>query len=462
MKRQKRFILVLLAVLALVLVACGADEPEVAEPDADVGSEAVTEVEDEGEEEVAVEEVEEEAAEAEEEVVAEAEPVTITYFTFSAAPDHLEDLDQMIAAFEVEHPNIQVEVETAPFDDYFTRLQALIAGGEAPDVFELNYENFVSYAARDVLLDLGPLAESDNTFAPDIFYERAYDAFKYEGEQQALPATFSTVVLYYNQDLFDAAGVEYPTGDWTWEDVRTAAEQINDPEAGVWGLYSPIQFWEFYKKAAQNNCQFLNEERTEANLDDPACVEALETMVSFVEAGVMPGDEDLAGMSGDDLFSAGQVAMDVTGIWLFAAFAEAPFAWDIAVEPGMAEHATHFFANGVAAYSDTPHPEAAWEWMEFFTSSPEMAEIRIDSGWELPTLSNEEYVSGYLEQTPPENREAVFESLNYAITPPVVERQNETQDIVNQYLDQVRLGQLSPEEALQLADDEVDALLAEQ
>ena len=82
------------------------------------------------------------------------EPVELTYFTFSAAPDHLEDLDQMIAAFNAEYPNVQVKVETAPFDDYFTKLQTLIAGGTAPDVFELNFENFVTYADKGLLLDL--------------------------------------------------------------------------------------------------------------------------------------------------------------------------------------------------------------------------------------------------------------------------------------------------------------------
>lgn len=450
---QKKVTLLLLIVLSLSLVACGGQQA-----DEGVAATEAPPAETEGEGEAPAEAEEEAAAEEEEQPEAE-EPVTITYYTFSAAPDHLEDLDQMIAAFEAEHPNIQVEVETAPFDDYFTRLQALIAGGEAPDVFELNYENFVSYAARDVLLNLEPLAQNDDAFSADIFYQRAYDAFKYEGEQQALPATFSTVVLYYNKDLFDQAGVDYPTEEWTWDDALAAAEEIADPDAGTWGLYSPIQFWEFYKKAAQNECQFFNEEGTEATLDDPACVEALETMLSFVEAGVMPGEEDLAGMSGDDLFSAGQLAMDVTGIWMFAAFAEAPFAWDIQVEPGMAQKATHFFANGVAAFADTPHPEAAWEWMEFFTTSSEMAEIRIESGWELPTLNNEAYVSGYLEQTPPENREAVFGSLNYAITPPVIERQNEMQDSVNQLLDQVKLGQLTPAEALQEADAQVEALM---
>ena len=63
---------------------------------------------------------------------ASAEDVTLSYFTFSAAPDHLEDLDTIVAAFEAEHPNVKVEVQTAAFADYFTSLQTQIAGARRP------------------------------------------------------------------------------------------------------------------------------------------------------------------------------------------------------------------------------------------------------------------------------------------------------------------------------------------
>ena len=82
------------------------------------------------------------------------ETTEISYFTFSAAPDHTKDLDAMVAAFEAANPGTKVKVETAPYADYFTELQTRVAGGDAPDVFELNYENFVTYASKGVLLDL--------------------------------------------------------------------------------------------------------------------------------------------------------------------------------------------------------------------------------------------------------------------------------------------------------------------
>ena len=103
---------------------------------------------------------------------------TLTYFTFSAAPDHLKDLDAMIAAFNKVHPEITIKVETAPYNDYFPKLQTMVAGGTAPDVYELNYENFVSYASKGVLLDLSESIKGDSSFDPAVYYPRAYEAIQ--------------------------------------------------------------------------------------------------------------------------------------------------------------------------------------------------------------------------------------------------------------------------------------------
>lgn len=439
MKHIMRYTLLLTLLLTMILSACAPTAtPDAPEPEVIVETKEVVVTA----------------------VPAPQEPVTITYFTFSAAPDHLEDLDEMIAIFEAENPMINVEVETAAWDDYFTLLQTKIAGGVAPDVFELNYENFVSFASKGVLRDLTSLAAADGSYDPDIFYPRAMNAFNYNGMQLGLPETFSTVVLFYNQDLFDAAGAGYPEADWTWTDAVAAAEKITDADADVWGLFSPVQFWEFYKKAAQNGCEFFNADMTEVLLDSPACVEAVETMVSFAgEKGIMPTAEQMGGVSDGDMFTSGKLGMLVSGIWMFGAFADAPFTWDIQVEPGMAEQATHFFANGLSVFAATEHPDAAWAWAKFFSSSPEVAQMRVATGWELPTLTDPSLFEDYLALSPPANRQAVFDSLKYSIVPPVIERQNELQDTVGLYLEKVVLGELSAQEALDQASIDIAELL---
>lgn len=382
----------------------------------------------------------------------------ITYFTFSAAPDQLETLDAMIAAFNKTYPNIKVSVETAPYADYFTELQTRVAGGSVPDVFELNYENFVTYANRDVLYDITELTMKDPAFAKG-FYPNALDAFNLDGKQFGLPASFSNVVLFYNKDLFDAAGVEYPTAEWTWKEEMAAAEALTDRDAGVWGMHAPIAYNEFYKTAAQNGCQIVDDAGA-VTIDQPGCVEALQYMVDATNTTkVQPTESDLAGVSDGDLFLQGQIAMLTTGIWMFPAFADAPFAWDIALEPGNTQKAHHFFSNAAVISKVTDQVDAAWAWQSFLTGSPETAQLRVEANWELPAVSDQAVFESWLGQTPPESRKVVFEALDTLITPPAFTDQAQVQDAIDGVIDQVIAGDMTPQEALTEAKVRIEALL---
>lgn len=384
--------------------------------------------------------------------------VTIRYFNFTSSPDHLDDLAEIVAAFEAEHPNIKIETSDAPYGDYPTVLQADFAGGDPPDVFELEYQTFVNYAANDVLLDLTEYLDPDTPY-----YPRALDVFNYEGKQLALPETFSTVVLFYNKDLFDQAGLDYPTDDWTMEDARQAGLAITALGDNVWGIKAPITFWEFYKRAAQNDCQFFNEDKTESTINAPECVETVETMVGMLDDNVMADDvEQAAEVSGDDkdFFLTGRVGMLVSGIWMFPLFEPAEFEWDIVVDLGMAHKGSAFFSNGVAIAKSTEHPAEAAAWAQFLTASETAARVRIENSWELPALDKPEYFDAYLAQTPPANRQAVFDSLNAVATLPVIERQTEMQDLIDDLLSAVVAGDLDAPSALDIAKEEIDALLS--
>ncbi len=198
---------------------------------------------------------------------------------------------------------------------------------------------------------------------------------------------------------------------------------------------------------------------TESTINSPACVQTLDVMTSFLNEGVMPTNEQLSGVANEDLFASGKLGMDVIGIWQFAAFQDAPFNWDVQIEPMINQHAHHFFANGIAVSSSSANPEAAAKWAEYLTSSKTAADVRVSTGWELPALDKPEYFADYLQQTPPDNRQAVFDALESAIVPPVIERQNEMQDDVNALLSQVADGTMSAQDALDQAKTELDGLL---
>ena len=390
-----------------------------------------------------------------------AQQTVVKYMTFSAAPDYIAQLDQTVAAFEAAHPDIDVQYETAAYNDYFTKLQTVIAAGQAPDAFELNYENFVAFANKGVLADLAPLISADSGFSTAIYNPTALAAFSQDGKQYGLVESFSNVVLFYNKDLFDKAGVAYPTADWTWKDELAAAQKLTDPANGVWGDFAPIQFWEFYKTIAQNGGSIFNADKSEVTIDSPQNVETLQWMVDKVaKYHVTPTDAEMAGQGDGDLFKAGKIAMLRTGIWMFGDFlANASFNWDIALEPGNTAKAHHFFANGVAVSATSANQQAAYEWIKFLTSSKEAVAIRIKAGWELPAVSDPAYVQGYLDQPKPESREVVFQALDTAVTPPVINNWNQLTDVVGKELEAAKLGQKTPQQALTDAAAAVKSIL---
>ncbi|NAS20642.1 extracellular solute-binding protein [Herbidospora sp. NEAU-GS84] len=381
--------------------------------------------------------------------------VTLRYFTFSAAPDHVKDLDTIVAAFEKENPTVDVQVETAPYDQYFTKLQTSIAGQTAPDTFELNYENFVTYAGAGSLLDLGAAGGDTDTSG---YATESLNAFKHDGKQFALPASFSTVVLLYNKDLFEKAGVPLPTADWTWADEQAAAEKLTDKGAKVYGDFQPVTFFEFYKALKQAGGEFMSGGKSTFN--SPQGVKAAKWLVDKV-GKTMPTEAEIGGTADFDtnLFKSGKLAMWHNGIWQFAGLKDVPFEWDVVVEPGDSQKASAVFHNSVAASATTKHPREAYAWAKFLSSSNVAATTRIASSWELPPVSDQAVLQGYLKDPVPANRQAVFDSLKSIALPPVIARQQEMQDAVTQELTEAAAGRKSVEEALTEAASKVDALL---
>ena len=383
------------------------------------------------------------------------EAVEITYANFNASGGNEETLQKMYEAFHDEYPNITVNIETIGYDDYFTQMQTRVAGGTAPDCYELNIENFAAYANKGVLAELTGIDTSG-------YNATALNAFSVNGKQYGVPGNFSNVVLIYNKDLFDQAGVAYPTDDWTWDDAMDACEKISALGDDIYGIYQPITFNEFFKVAAQYGGGVLNADKTEFTINSEENLKAATMMISKVtDTNVQPTEAQMGGMGDWDLFESGRLGMIPTGIWAFNTFADAcDFNWDICVEPGGTQKATHFFSNALVVNADSDKKEAAATWINWLASSDTSAQMRIDAGWDRPAISNEEVLSGYLKLTPPENRQAVFDSLNYLTVAPIIEDYSLMSDIITGKLSLAAGGEITVQEALDQAQEECSAQIS--
>ncbi|MCI5956146.1 MAG: sugar ABC transporter substrate-binding protein [Clostridiales bacterium] len=381
-----------------------------------------------------------------------AEDVTITYATFSASGAQEETLKKMVEVFESKNPGIKVDVQLTGYEDYFTKLATTVGGGNAPDVFEMNMENFLAYMLRNACADLSGLVNSAN------YSEGTLAAVSADGKLYAVPMSFSTCVLFYNKALFDQAGVEYPNDSWTWKDAQAAAEKIAALGDDIWGFYQPISYNEFYKAVKGNGGSLLNEDYTAFTVNSPENVAVLEAMLARVrgDGHVMPNKEEMAGRGDWDLFTEGKLGMLISGIWGFQTFSEkCTFDWDIVVEPGYAQKSTFFFANVNCVSPSSQKQEAAAKFADAMGSDPDIVKLRLDASWELPTIADQSKLTQYLEVTPPANRKAVFDSMDFAAAPPALLEQGAVSEIIGNVLGTLETNDMTAQEAL----DEIQAQL---
>ncbi len=372
---------------------------------------------------------------------------------YTASGGHEKDLDAIVKAFEKANPNITVQVQNVAYADYFTKLQTAVAAGSAADAFELDYQDFVSYQNSGAL---APITGVDSS----LYRKSLWDAFTVGGKQYGLPEDFSDVVLFYNKTLFQKAGVDLPTADWTWKDETAAAKKLTDKAKGIWGDFQPITYNEFYKALAQAGGQFLNADKTKATFNTEQGIAAANWLID--KAGTtMPTIADGSNTPNFDvdLFKAGKLAMWHTGIWEFSAMDKVPFDWDIVVEPGDTQKASAMFADTVAVNAASKNQAAAQKWIQFLTSSDASIQTRLSSSWQLPTTSDNSKLSAYLTAGKPTNRQAVFDALDNTILPPVVVSQQELQDDVNNALTSASGGHSTVSAALADAQNEVNQLL---
>lgn len=385
---------------------------------------------------------------------APAESVTVSYTNFISNGGNEDNLQAIVDAFEAENEGITVDVTTLPYGDYGTALQTDLAAGTVSDVFDIEYANYRAYQESGVL---APLEVSN----PGSYRPSLLEAYSTDGTSYALPSSFSTVVMFYNADLFDQAGLDYPTSDWTWADEQAAAEAITALGDDTWGSHQPVSFFEYYKVLEQNGESFLGADGASVAFNTPGGAEAAEWLTGK-SGSVMPTIEQGQGTPDFDtnLFLEGKLGMLHTGIWMFGAFADVDFAWDIAVEPGNVEQASAVFSNAVGVSAGSDNIEAATKWAEFLTSSQTMVDIRLDSGWELPPIADDAQLEVYLTKDLPSNRQAVFDSLDAVALPPVVANgQQEMQDIIGEELVEAQAGRKSVADALSSAEERINAAI---
>jgi len=317
-----------------------------------------------------------------------AERVEIRLSGWASSPSETALLESLLYRFSVENPDINVRYEPIT-GDYGQSMLTMIASGTEPDVFYLDISVFPTYSQEGVLLPLDDLMASTGTSADD-FIPALIDGFSFDGSVYGIPKDFNTLGLFYNKDMFDAAGLDYPTDDWTWDDLRAAAEaltDLTDPDRPIYGLGVPPDAGRFPIFVFQNGGSIMNADFSDTLLDSAEAVGAGEYYTSFRtdQIGASPADVG-EGWQGT-VFGKGQFAMVYEGGWLIPYLTDQfpDINYDVVVPPaGPGGEGNLIFTVSWSISANCLHPEEAWRVIEFLTNEASQTTV-LESGFALPT-----------------------------------------------------------------------------
>lgn len=403
--------------------------------------------------------------------VATAQDITLTYYTIQPEATERPLVEICEAELGV---NVEVSFVEGGVNGLMTELRALNTAGQLPDVFWMSSGFIDEFALDGLLLNLQPYVDRDIMPQSENYFTSAFAAGRFPdkvtGDMYAFPNHFVETVLYYNVDAFDAAGLDYPNSEWTWDDFRAAAEALtldNNNDGLVdqygyyfFGRYAHIEAWVY-----QNNGRWLNADKT-AFEASPEAIETIEFLASLIEDGFAPTPAETTGLPNP--FSSGLAAMWVDGSWAIDTLrTEANFTFAIAPIPRGPQWTTdtaHGWSDMTSIGFDTEHPDEAWALVNCLTGPNRTVEL-TEAG-KIPVYRPVAESEAWLEADKlPANKSFLLEWAEYigpnAFTPGWGEWRGYVDGAGLQgQLDEAFNGNISVEDAIARAAETANAVLA--
>ncbi len=464
-RRRVRW-LSILAVLAVLTAACGGGDDDTAEDESssEVSADdaAAPSTEDDGDA----------ASDGDTEEAADGEQVTIRWFMRwdQARVDNV--ALPVIEEFEAANPNIKVEFENiGSSDEYYQKLQTSVAGGVAPDVFYPATHVAYSFGSKGAITPVDELAASSGVDLAQ-FDQGILELYQIDGQQMCLPIDTAALVVFYNKEIFDELGVDYPEPGWTWDDFLETAKAVtvdsdSDGSVDVFGVeqftsYWPLMVW------SQTGHNVFDDQRnpTEFLIDEPESIEAIQWLADLsVVHGVMPDSVQRADIG--DMFAAEKAAMNVVGHWRVPRYTnESDFAFDFAPLPvGPAGPLNRADGSCFAISSQSEHPEEAWEFVKFLAGpgSPGVESL-LDLQQMVPAITEFQDSEAFLKPEGLEdaNKEAFLAGSDnlYSMYDPLHPVYAEWDALWKQELGEVWQGNTSAKDAVEYMVPLVDDMLA--
>jgi multiple sugar transport system substrate-binding protein len=311
------------------------------------------------------------------------EPVDLDFWVFDEIGGE-SYYGTLVDAFEAANPNIHVELTTYPEENYDIKLDTAIAAGKEPDLILIFGPRI---PRRGLVLPLDDMVAERgidlSTFNQAIVGEGGEFSCGYEGQLYCLGSYQGISAMFYNKDLFDAAGIPYPA-PWppmTPDEFVDIACRLTDEANGVWGgaAADPMSYlpWETYVSADGRS--------TTGIVNGPAVVHEFEVLADGFDRGCLPSLNSLDPWAqGLDFFAKGQLGMVVTDYIEQKKIENAGIDYGTTAVPAPAGADPYFFvwSDSVAVMTSTEHPDEAEAFVAFVAT--EGQRIRFETDGNIP------------------------------------------------------------------------------
>ena len=331
------------------------------------------------------------------------------YYPIAVGGALTEVVDSIVADFEAENPDIKVNaIYSGNYDDTRVRaLSALNSGDPAQLAVMFSIDSY-DLIEHDLILPFNDLVSgSEGANWLNSFYPALMANGNIEGKTWGIPFQRSTIVAYYNKDMFRAAGLDPESPPTSWDELISMGKALT--KDGAYGIMIPstgYPYWMFQALAIQNGKEVMSNDGLTTYFDDPTVVETLEFWKSLSsEHGVMPeGTVEWGTLR--QAFLEGQTAM----MWhstgnLTAVKKNASFDFGVAELPANVRKGSPTGGGNFYIFKDTSAEEqaAALKLIQFMTSAEQAAAWSIATGYMgvSPAAYETDALKSYTSSFPP-------------------------------------------------------------
>ncbi len=320
------------------------------------------------------------------------EVVTLNFMGWEASPLETAAVEDGIAIFEKEHSDIKINYTSSTGgSEYNAKLLSAAASKSMPDVMFMMSSAYRQFVSKGTLLEITD--KFNEEFSLDDFIDSSKEIMSIDGKVYGVSSCTVSPILYYNKDVFDEAGVEYPSSDpanaWTIDEFREVAKKLTtDDIYGCYGLetvggggtdtLTP-------QIISGGGSRYSDDFKT-STMNTPEAKKVMETIKAIrVEDGSAPDATtlDSVGMTAAQMLETGKVAMLLDGSWALQELAAAGMHVGMAPLPSYGKVVTTGQAHLHCIASGTKYPEQAWEFVKFLSSLDYQGSL-ISSGLWMP------------------------------------------------------------------------------